>query len=66
MPVVYVPVAQSAQRRSTDAEGTFVTYLPAAQVDQDGQLASLLASVKLPESQALHVRLTVVEGVLVT
>jgi hypothetical protein len=64
--VVYVLAAQSAHTRSTEAEGSFVTYLPAAQVVQLSHAFALLAAEKVPEAQEAQVRSNVVLGVLFT
>ena len=63
---MYVPFAQSAHTLSTEIDGSLVTYLPAAQVDQLAHELALLAAVKVPEVQAPQVRSNVVLGVLLT
>jgi hypothetical protein len=61
-----VPVAQVVHTRSSEAEGVFEMYVPAAQVLQDVQEAALVPVLYWPPAQAVHARSTVAEGVFDT
>jgi hypothetical protein len=46
------------------ADGTMLTWVPAAQVAQVAQLVSLLWAVYVPDAQPVQFRSVVVDGVL--
>jgi hypothetical protein len=65
-PVVRVPEAQGAHRRSDTAEGAPITYEPTGQTVHGVQVRLLLAALKVPAAQGVQLRSTTVEPELAT